>query len=365
MQIRCIGCGATLQTNDNNKPGYVPQNVLDNNDISNILCYRCHQIKNHGLMSVNPMPKRAYYEILNKVTKSNSLFIYVIDLFNLNASIDPDLVEMLKNKDSIAVLTKRDIMPKSAKDGSLRKYVIDYFKEVNYKPKDIIFVSSKNKYHIDDLIKMIEKYRKNRNCYTLGNTNVGKSSLINSIIKATQIYDKDLITISPIPATTLNLIEVPLFENAKLYDTPGLVREDNILSKASAKDYSTILPKVEIKPMGYQLDSKQSLIIGGFAKVDYLEGEKNKVIAYFANSIEITRNKLEKALEIFPDRLLELYKINGIFLKEDYKNIIFEFDKPTDIYIHGLGFVTFKLAGKVNVTVPSGVKVEARNAIFG
>ena len=49
-----------------------------------------------------------------------------------------------------------------------------------------------------------------RNVYIVGVTNVGKSSLINALLKHYGTGDDTLITTSEFPGTTLDLIEIPL-----------------------------------------------------------------------------------------------------------------------------------------------------------
>ena len=56
---------------------------------------------------------------------------------------------------------------------------------------------------------LINKYRMYKNVYVVGNTNAGKSTLINKIIDNYSI-DKSLITISNMPSTTLDQIKIPI-----------------------------------------------------------------------------------------------------------------------------------------------------------
>ena len=67
----------------------------------------------------------------------------------------------------------------------------------------------------------IEQHRKGRDVYVVGVTNVGKSTLINAIIQEIT-GDKDIITTSRFPGTTLDKIEIPLDDGSYIYDTPGL-----------------------------------------------------------------------------------------------------------------------------------------------
>ena len=211
---------------------------------------------------------------------------------------------------------------------------------------------------------MMERYRKGRHVYILGSTNVGKSSLINQLLRSEGMLDYDLITTSVIPATTLNLIEIPFFNKGILYDTPGLVNDDNILSIVDAKDFKTIMPKTEVRPGVYQLNEGQSLLIGGFACLNYLEGDRNSFITYFANTLSITRSKYERAIEIFPSKVYDMFKINTENL--EYETIELNIDKPSDVVISGLGFIAVKNApAKVSVTVVKGCGVIVRDPIIG
>ncbi|WP_249026574.1 GTPase [Thomasclavelia cocleata] len=56
--------------------------------------------------------------------------------------------------------------------------------------------------------------------YIVGVTNVGKSSLINALLKHYGTGDDTLITTSEFPGTTLDLIEIPLDNQSYLYDSP-------------------------------------------------------------------------------------------------------------------------------------------------
>ncbi len=60
-----------------------------------------------------------------------------------------------------------------------------------------------------ELLQAIDHYREGRDVYVVGVTNVGKSTLINQIIKQTAGV-QELITTSRFPGTTLDKIEIPL-----------------------------------------------------------------------------------------------------------------------------------------------------------
>ena len=363
-EIKCIGCGAILQTTDINKPGYIKSEILDRNDLENVVCLRCHKIKNYNLISKNELSTEEYYKIIKKIASKDALFLYVLDIFNLSSTLNKEVIDLIKDRDVVLVVNKMDLLPKSLKEGKLALWVRHQAKVLGLKVKDIILVSVHKKHHIDEVVMLMDKYRKGRNVYILGSTNVGKSSLINQLLRSEGLLDYDLITTSLIPATTLNLIEIPFFKKGILYDTPGLVNDDNILSIVDAKDFKTIMPKTEIRPGVYQLNEGQSLLIGGFACFNYLKGEKNNFVTYFANTLTIQRSKYERALEIFPSKIYQMFKINTLDL--EFETINLEIDKPCDIVISGLGFIAVKNApASVSVSVIKGCGVIVRDPIIG
>ena len=61
QEIKCYGCGAVIQTDDQKKIGYVPKNALENDQI---LCQRCFRIKNYGDYQVVTKNNDEYIDIL-------------------------------------------------------------------------------------------------------------------------------------------------------------------------------------------------------------------------------------------------------------------------------------------------------------
>lgn len=116
---------------------------------------------------------------------------------------------------------------------------------------------------------MIDQYRKGRDVYVVGVTNVGKSSLINSLLKAYSDVQDNLITTSEFPGTTLDLIEIPLDENSSIYDSPGIVNRHQIAHLVDENTLKDILPQSELRPVNYQLNCKQTLYFGGLARLDF------------------------------------------------------------------------------------------------
>ena len=73
---------------------------------------------------------------------------------------------------------------------------------------------------------------------------------------------------SPLPSTTLNVVNIEINDHLNIIDTPGLVDAGSILNQVDEKMVKRISPKKEIKPRTYQLRKNQSIIIEDLIRID-------------------------------------------------------------------------------------------------
>ena len=336
MTKKCLGCGALFQIKDPKKAGFIEKENFD----KAVICKRCFRIKNYGDYEVINKNIKDYEKIFDEISKRRDLILFLCDIFTLDESLN--YINKLSGK-VILVITKKDLLPKSVKEYKLINYIK---KNYNLNIVDIIFVSSNKNYNIDLLYNLINKRKVSNNVYLVGNTNAGKSTLINALIKS---YGKNdsFITTSSLPATTIDLIEVKLNDVLTLVDTPGLVSPNNYLTNLNLKEVKKILPKVEIKPRTYQMKPNQSLIIGDYARIDYLSDEKNSFTIYLSNNIKVDRINLNT------NDILRNLKLTSFNLKRN-----------KDIVINGLLFCKITNDAKVNVYVKDNVKVFERDNLI-
>ncbi len=179
-KIRCFGCGAIIQSEDEKKIGFIPKNALNN---EKVLCKRCFRLKNYHELQKTNLTSDDFLNILQKIGDQNCLVVYLIDLFDYNGSLINGLPRHLNNNDILVVGNKRDILPKSLKDIKIEHWLRRQLKEIGIKPVDVILSSGVKNYNLDLLIDKIDEYRHGRDVYIVGVTNVGKSSLINALLK--------------------------------------------------------------------------------------------------------------------------------------------------------------------------------------
>jgi uncharacterized protein related to proFAR isomerase len=131
-EIRCVGCGALLQDLDEKKPGYVSSDILYRPSLERVVCKRCHQIKNYNLITKNEMSTEQYYKILKKIAAKDALFVYVVDVFDLNSTLNEEVINLIKDKEVLLIHCKNSIYP--LKQDIIRKFIGDchmYEKENN------------------------------------------------------------------------------------------------------------------------------------------------------------------------------------------------------------------------------------------
>ena len=144
--------------------------------------------------------------------------------------------------------------------------------------------------------------RRGKDVYVVGCTNVGKSTFINRIIKgATGIGE--VITTSHFPGTTFDLVEIPLDDGKSIYDTPGIINDHQIAHHLDTSDLKAITPKKEIKPKVFQLNSEQTLFIGGLARFDFISGNRSSFTIHVSNDLPIHRTKLSNAESLYKEHV--------------------------------------------------------------
>ena len=333
MNKKCLGCGITLQDNNILIEGYTT-------DIRNDYCKRCFKMKNYGEYEFVTKSNEEYIELLKNIGKTKSLVLYVVDLLSIPNDLNK-IKEYLKNNKIILVLNKKDALPLSIKD----EKIINYFKEQELDFLDYVVISASKNYNLDKLMSLIKKYRVYKDVYVVGNTNAGKSTLINKIISNYSI-EEGKITISPMPSTTLSEIKIPI-KDYYLIDTPGLVDDGNLLNFSDSKMIKKISPKKEIKPRTYQLKKGQSLIIEDFLRIDYLEGEKNSFTIFMSNDLNVKRINSKRHDNL---KDLSVREFNTKF--------------NNDLVINGLGFIKIVFETKLNIYLDKDIDVWSRKSLI-
>ncbi|WP_284140467.1 MULTISPECIES: ribosome biogenesis GTPase YqeH [unclassified Virgibacillus] len=363
--VYCIGCGAEIQTADPNKVGYTPKSSLEK---ENILCKRCFRLKHYNEIQDVQITDDDFLNMVSSIRNNHGLIVHIIDIFDVNGSLIDSLPRIVGNNPIILVGNKVDLLPKSTNQNKVIQWLRKSAKDAGIRVENVFLISSKKGHGIEELKEEIEKLREKQDVYVVGTTNVGKSTFINRLIKQT-IGESDVITTSYFPGTTLGFIEIPLDDKSVLIDTPGIVNHKQMAHYVSEHDLKVITPIKEIKPRVYQLNEGQTLFFGGLARFDFLKGDRQSFVCYFANSLQIHRTKLENAEELYAnhlgDELLSPPDTKTLEILPPLSSSSFRMNgEKTDIVFPGLGWITVSGKASVNAHSPKGVSVSVRKALL-
>ncbi len=364
-ELHCIGCGSIIQTEDTSKPGYVPKSKLTEEN-EDIICRRCFRLKNYNEVTPLKITSDDYFNIISEIGTKKALIVMVIDIFDIEGSLIPQMPKLTNYNDLVIIANKTDLLPKSVKEPKLLHHLRKIIADNELKPRNIYLMSAVKYKNIDYIIDEITGYARGKDIYIVGATNVGKSTFINTLLKSYASSEKDIITTSFYAGTTLNLIKIP-FGNSSIIDTPGLINDNQITNYLSPKALKVVTPKKEIKPKVFQLDSKQTLFFGGLARIDFLEGEKTSFVCFTSEFMKIHRTKLENADDLYSKQVKVL--LTPPFENEDdfpLKGYTFNIRKKNkqDIVLPGLGFVTVSGIIKVKVYTRSNTIPYIREALI-
>ena len=370
-KIYCIGCGAEIQSENPNKQGYLPKSVVEKSiEENNLVCKRCFRLKNYNEVSDVELGAEDFYKLIKTLSKKDGLIVKVVDIFDFSGSWIEDVIDIVgNNKDIVLVANKLDLLPKSVKQNKIKQWLFKMLKEKGIKVKDILLISAIKNHGIEEAAASIDELRNGKDVYIIGATNVGKSTFINKLIELTT-GDKNVITTSHFPGTTLGMIEIPLDRATSIYDTPGIILDYDIAHYLDAKSLKLVMPKKEIKARVFQLNAEQSLFFGGMARVDFVKGERQSFTLYASNLVDIHRTKLSNADALFEKHLGTLLKPPfedniSIFKNQVKKNFKID-DRKIDIVISGLGWITVNSDSgcEIDIYVPEEIEVFVRESII-
>ncbi|GAX89231.1 ribosome biogenesis GTPase YqeH [Effusibacillus lacus] len=364
----CTGCGAPLQTGQPESPGYTVASALER---EHPVCRRCFRIRHYNEVSSVAVDDDEFIKIVSEIGRKKALVVKVVDLFDLAGSWIDNLRRYIGSNPVFLVANKVDVLPKQT---NLEKVEMWLRKEVEKKGillEGIALISAGKGYGLKHVKTFIERYANDRDVYVVGTANVGKSTLINRLIRTFGETGDVELTTSRYPGTTLSSVRVAI-PNYKhhLIDTPGIMTSHRLSDLVCPKCLKQIVPDRTIDPTVFQLNDKQTLFAGGLARFDFVKGERQPFVCYFANQLELHRTKLENADTLYRKHLGGLLTPPCGDCGDHLRDLVTHKIKikegsSKDVVISGLGW--FSARGnecEVHVHVPRGVDVSIRRAII-
>ena len=325
---KCLGCGILLQSQNNQKEGYVV-------DIKQDLCQRCFQVTHyHKINKINPALMESGNIVLDKISKLEGCLCYVMDIFMFENSKIYPLHRYLNQREITLILTKSDLMPKTLKVHKIRKLVLEWIKESHLNINQVFILGNFSKEGLDQLLEYLKPFNQ---VVFFGCPNVGKSTLLKAIVPNSKV------TISTIPNTTLDFIYYQL-NNQTIIDTPGIALKSSLLNHLDVELIDKILVKKRVKPKVFQIKGKQVIVIDGFCSLIIQCNEMVSVVVYVSNNLYVGRHSLEKYQK---GLLLE----NLLYNSQKEKRVKFSKLLHHDIILDGIGFVAISSKEAIDIEV--------------
>lgn len=364
---QCIGCGAEIQVEDPDEQGYLPSSAFEKGkEKGEFYCQRCFRLRHYNELQDLQISEEVFLNRLNLIAEDDAFVIHVIDLFDVEGTMISGLERFIQGQPYIVVGNKLDLLPKSVKENRIRHWLREQLNINGLHPEEVILLSATKQATLETLTSIIEKQIQHHNIYIVGVTNVGKSTLINQLIK---YYggESNIITTSNFPGTTLDLIEIPLTDDYSIIDTPGIIRQSQAAHLVTRASMQKLLPTKPIKPRTFQLNTHQSIFLGGMAWIDFLQGDKTAFTFYVNNDLYLHRTKTENAESIYQEHLGTLLSPPMENEKEDYPeltSIDIQLNADQDLVISSLGWVTVNKPVQLRLHLPKSVHYSLRQQMI-
>lgn len=331
MNKKCQGCGAELQCINKEEKGYIlPDKIKTAN-----YCERCFKIIHYNEKIVTNLDNINEY-IISEINKKAKYVYFLIDFLNINEETINTFKQIHTPK--TLIISKLDIIPKSIKE-----IVISNWLKENYNiTEEIIYQSTKRNINTRTITRKLEE-QNIKECYILGYTNAGKSTLINKLSSLNELKNKE-ITTSLIPNTTIDFIKIDINENLSIIDSPGFTLNKTLYNENEFDLIKRTTPKSFLKPLTYQLKSISSILIED--KIRLQSSINNNLTFYISNEVDIKR-VFEKNKDLI-----------------DKEEITLKIPSNSDLVIKSLGFINIKKECILKINSDYKDLFEIRNSMF-
>jgi ribosome biogenesis GTPase YqeH len=361
---KCVGCGIELQKENPEKQGYIPKNVLESG--KDIHCQRCFKIKNYGEYLPVELKKEDYRREVGNAAEKADAVIAVFDIIDFEGSFDDEILDILREKNSIIAINKLDLIPDKKHPSEVSDWVKARLAEEGIVPLDIAIVSAKSGYGVNGIIRKLKHFYPERpSIVILGTTNVGKSSIINGLLGNKKI------TTSKYPGTTLKNIENMIPEtNITIIDTPGLIPEGRVSDMVCQECNLKIVPSNEISRKTFKLDQDRILMFGGLLWIKILNSEKSIFSAFASKDVSFHETNEGRINDLLKDHSGDKITPPCEDCRDEYSSLPMRKEEWTietgeELVFKGLGWISVKRGPLVvEATLPEGAEIILRDAFI-
>lgn len=257
-----------------------------------IVCQRCHTLKHYSCID-HPWKNDVVTDPRSLKFlryRTNLMVVVVCDLFDIPSSMIPNLGEFIGERHSVIVVAnKADLLPRDYHEERLKMWLRRFVKDLGLNVQAIHLVSALKNLGIRDLAADItERRRAGQDIYMVGRANVGKSEVLNALLRISIGGSKHRVLASHVPGTTMGLSGIPLRHfvralvpdegarpqdrQACLYDTPGVFSSKSVISFLTNEELRLAMCSKRIAPFSFILNLNQSILLGGLGRIDLVDG---------------------------------------------------------------------------------------------
>jgi len=336
--IKCQGCGAILQTEDSNKVGYALNMEHD-------YCQSCFRLMNYGEANIHFHPE----DLPN--LESDSLIVMVSSVLHLDMLFSYPVYRYQPEAHFVYIINQIDLLPHSTNLDKLVERLTQKARSMNVPFQDLILMSAKNKYDIENLGKYLSSY-KHKNIYLLGVQNSGKTTIYKALTHQTKAlaFKK--------AGLTQEALSAP-FGDQIIYDMPGLYQEGYLHQLMPYEVYKNLIPDVEMKPIIYQVKDQQALFLEGLISLTF-SGSDTSAVLYTYRNLKVHRTNAKRVKELWLEKEMHF----KVFVKDyEEKSLKIPAGKM-QITFADMGFL--HVVGPINLKViyPKGMHLSLSEAMF-
>ncbi|OAY57906.1 NO-associated protein 1, chloroplastic/mitochondrial [Manihot esculenta] len=392
--VCCYGCGAPLQTSDQEAPGYVDPDTYElkkrHHQLRTVLCGRC-RLLSHGHMITAVGGNGGYpggkqfvsadelREKLSHLRHERVLIVKLVDIVDFNGSFLARVRDLAGANPIILVVTKVDLLPRDTDLNCVGDWVVEATTKKKLNVLSVHLTSSKSLVGITGVISEIQKEKKGRDVYILGSANVGKSAFINALLKMMAHRDPAAAAArkykpiqSAVPGTTLGPIQIDAFlGGGKLFDTPGVHLHHRQPAVVHSDDLPILAPRSRLRGQSFpnakaasengiadKFESNGlngfSIFWGGLVRIDVLKVLPETSLTFYGpKALQIHIVPTDKADEFYKKELgVLLTPPTGEKKAKDWKGLEImrelqiKFEDPrrpaSDVAISGLGWIAIE-----------------------
>lgn len=327
---KCLGCGIELSLEINNS-GYT-QN-LDND-----YCQACYRLKHYKEVKTHHVPTE-----IPKI-RPNSLVLVVSSVLYLDLLFTYPIKRYQENIKIVYIINQLDLLPSQTNYNYLYERVRREANLYHAPYEDIILFSGIHKQDIEQLKSYLLTYDVD-DIYLIGIQNSGKTTIFNALTGQTA-------PLTDVKAGLTREVISGSFDKYQLHDLPGLYQDNYIHSIMSYQDYRKLIPTKQFKPVIFNLNVKETILISNFLALHKIKGSLGTAVFYF-NNLPAKKANYEN--------LLKQLDSNLTFSKQ-----IFKIDKAKkyQITIADIGLIHIEGVQTIELTYPKGLHISIKEAFF-